>query len=187
MRRKLMGLAVTALLISASARPAAAQARGYFGFGGGLSLPIGDFKDGAKLGWLGQAFGGVTTGSGMWGGRIDGMYARNSLKGLSSGVTGHEELFGANADVVITPGKSGAKARPYFLAGIGFYNGKAKISSVSTSASQTKFAFNGGAGINIHTSKQMGVYIEARFVSVQTDPDKLNFIPISVGLRWGGF
>ncbi len=59
MRRKLVGLAATALLIAASAQPASAQARGYVGFGAGVTLPLGSFKDEAKLGWLGQVLGGV--------------------------------------------------------------------------------------------------------------------------------
>jgi opacity protein-like surface antigen len=184
MRRKLMGLAVTALLISASARPAAAQARGYFGFGGGLNLPLGSFKDEAKLGWLGQVLGGVTTKGGMWGGRVDGMYARHTLKGITPG---HDALLGVNADVVVTPGKSAAKARPYFLAGVGVYNGKTTFTTGTNPPSSTKFAFNGGLGLNIHTSKQMGVYIEGRYVNVQTEGGSTSFIPFSVGLRWGGY
>jgi opacity protein-like surface antigen len=189
MRRKLVGLAATALLIAASAQPAAAQARGYIGFGAGVTLPLGSFKDEAKLGWLGQVLGGVTAKDGMWGGRIDGTYGRHSIKGLTGGVTGHDALIGFNADVVLTPGKSASKTRPYFLAGVGMYNFKATFSSGTTtgSGSSTKFAFNGGAGLNIHTSGQMAVYVEGRFVSVQTTGGSTNFIPFTVGLRWGGF
>jgi opacity protein-like surface antigen len=190
MRRKLVGLAVTALLISTSARSAAAQARGYFGVGAGLSLPLGSFKDEAKLGWLGQAIAGVTAKNGMWGGRVDASYSRFSLKNLGTGVSGHDALLGFNADVVLTPGHSASKARPYILAGVGLYNAKVTVSGTGTgtgSASSTKFAFNGGAGVNIKTSGNMGVFIEARFVSVQTSGGSTSFIPVVIGLRWGGF
>lgn len=181
MTRIKTGLAAVALLLVAGvATPAAAQARGYVGFGGGVSIPVGDFADAAKLGWLGQVVAGVTGPSGMLGGRIDGTYSQNSLKGTGSG---HFSLFGANADIVLTPGKRPAKVHPYFLAGVGFYNSKL---SVGTGNSSTKFAWNGGAGLQIHTGNRMDVYTEARFISVQTSGASTNFIPITIGLRFGG-
>lgn len=179
MSRKVVGFAVTLLLVGAAARPAAAQARGYVGFGAGLSLPVGDFKTCCNLGWLGQVVAGVTGKSGMIGGRIDGMYAANKIKGGSSTYSaGTFKLFGANADIVLTPGKRPAKVHPYILGGVGFYNAK-------VTASETKFAFNIGAGLQIHAGNRMDVFAEGRFISVSTET-KTNFIPISIGLRWGG-
>jgi opacity protein-like surface antigen len=180
MKRMLAGLVASGFLLAGAAAPAAAQARGYIGFGAGAAIPIGDFADGDKLGWLGQVIAGLTGPSGRLGGRIDGDYSRHSFKGTSSG---HTTLFGANADVVFNFGT--AKARPYLLAGVGFYNVKESIGSVSSST--TKGAFNGGAGVNIKTSGNMAVYLEGRFISVRAEGGSLNFIPLSIGLRWGGF
>ena len=177
MRRKLVGLAVTALLITGAARPANAQARGYVGFGAGLSLPVGDFKTCCKLGWLGQVVAGVTGANGVLGGRIDGMYARNSVKGTGGGSL---KLLGVNADLVWTPGKRPAKVHPYLLGGLGFFNVK------SSGAGQTKFAFNFGGGLQIHSGDRMSIFTEARFISIKSSGGSTNFIPISVGLRWGG-
>jgi opacity protein-like surface antigen len=108
------GLAAAALLMAVTAQNATAQARGYIGFGAGLSLPVGDFKDCCKTGWLGQVIAGVTGASGMIGGRIDGNYIRNSVKG-TGGL--HSTLLGANLDLVVTPGKRPAKVHPYLLGG----------------------------------------------------------------------
>ena len=183
MRSKLSGLAVAALLLAGAASPAAAQARGYFGFGAGVSLPIGDFKTEAKLGWLGQVVAGVTAPNGILGGRIDGMYARNSAKGTAGF---HFGLFGVNADLVVTPGHRPAKVHPYLLGGLGFYNLKVGGPSGYTGTSSTKLAWNLGAGLQIHSGDKMSVFTEARFISILISGGSRNFIPISVGLRWGG-
>jgi hypothetical protein len=182
MRRKLVGLAVTALLITTAAHPAAAQARGYIGFGAGVSIPVGSFADNYKLGWLGQVIAGVTGANGTIGGRIDGMYAANKLKG-ATGTTYSSttlKLLGVNADLVWTPGQRPAKVHPYLLGGLGFYNSK------GGSVGETKLAFNLGGGLQIHSGNRMSVFTEARFISIQHKGGSTSFIPISVGLRWGG-
>jgi opacity protein-like surface antigen len=178
MRRKLMGLAAAALLTAVTAQTATAQARGYVGFGAGLALPVGDFKEFAKTGWLGQVIAGVTGASGMIGGRIDGNYIRNSFKG--TGGT-HSTLIGANLDLVWTPGKRPAKVHPYLLGGIGVFNAKES----GTSDGVTKFAFNAGAGVQVHLGNRMDFYGEARYLNIRTE-DSTSLIPIVIGLRWGG-
>lgn len=185
MRCTMSGLTLTALLLAGATSPAAAQARGYVGFGAGVSLPLGDFKDDYKLGWLGQVMGGVTGKSGMIGGRIDGMYTRNSGKGAASGF--HVGLFGANADLVVTPGKRPAKVHPYLLAGVGFFNIKVGgPSGYTTGNSSTKFAWNAGGGLQIHTGNRMDVFTEVRYISVSTEGGSTHFLPIAIGLRFGG-
>jgi opacity protein-like surface antigen len=183
MKRMLAGLVASGFLMAMAAAPAAAQARGYIGFGAGAAIPTGTFADVDKLGWLGQVIAGITGPSGRLGGRIDGDYSRHSFKGATSGHTG---LFGANADVVVNFGTTASKARPYILAGVGFYNVKSTVTG-GTSASETKGAFNGGAGVNIKTSGNMAVYLEGRFISVRSSGNSLSFIPLSIGLRWGGW
>ncbi len=185
MKRMLAGLVASGFLMAAAAAPAAAQARGYIGFGAGAAIPTGSFADGDKLGWLGQVIAGITGPSGRLGGRIDGGYSRHSFKGTTSG---HDGLFGANADVVLNFGMTTSKARPYVLAGVGFYNVKSTgTGTASYSVSETKGAFNGGAGVNIKTSGNMAVYLEGRFISIRSSPSSLNFVPFSIGLRWGGW
>ena len=180
MKRVLTGLVALGLVAGAAA-PAGAQARGYVGLGGGLSVPTGDFADGVKTGWLGQLIAGITGPNGRFGGRIDGMYVRHSWEAVDDAST---TLFGANADLVVTPGAEGAKLRPYILGGVGFFNGKQKVGGVSGEG-ETKFAFNFGAGVNIKAGARMSVFAEGRYISVRTE-DAIGFIPISVGLRWGG-
>ncbi len=182
MKRTIAGFVAAGIFTAALAAPAAAQARGYVGIGGGLSIPTGTFADGVKTGWNGQVIAGITGPNGRFGGRIDGMYVRHSWEGTSDG---HTTLLGANADLVVTPGAASAKVRPYVLGGVGFFNGKDEVGGVSSDG-ETKFAFNVGAGFRVQAGERMSLYVEGRYFNVQTDPDKIGFIPISVGLRWGG-
>jgi opacity protein-like surface antigen len=185
MRRIAVGLMGPALMLALMAAPAAAQRanhhHAYIGIGGGLALPTGDYADAFKTGWNLDALAGFTTRGGIWGGRVDLMWAQNNLK---LGLNGHERLLGLNGDIVLTPGHRPANWHPYLLAGIGVYNGKETATGVS--GSETKFAFNGGAGVQIHTGHRSDVFLEGRFVSVRISGNALNFVPITVGFRWGG-
>ena len=181
MKRITAGILATGLLSLALSAPLSAQARGYVGFGGGISIPTGDYADGVKTGWLGQVTAGITGPNGRFGGRIDGMYVRHSFEGVDDA---HSQLIGANADLVVTPGMMDAKIRPYLLGGIGIMNGKNKIAGV-TSEGETKFSFNAGAGLLFKAGARMSVFVEGRWISIRTD-DATNIVPITVGLRFGG-
>ncbi len=160
-------------------RSANAQARGYVLLGGGLAVPVGDYHklETAKTGWLAQVAGGITAPSGIVGGRVNGTFMRN---GFENG-TDHVRIIGAMGDVVVSPRMHGSAA-PYVLAGLGFQNGK---SNAAGSAGSTDFAWNAGAGVGVRAGS-IGVFLEARFLSVSTAGFKTNLIPISAGIRWSG-
>jgi outer membrane protein with beta-barrel domain len=166
-----------ALLVIGAPTAAKAQARGYIMLGPGIAIPVGDYKDdGAKTGWLVQVAGGVS--SGMIGGRINGSFIRNGIEGTSENV----RILGAMADLVVSPRTSG-KVGPYLLGGVGFQNGK---NSTPGSSGETKFAWNAGAGFVVQAGG-IGIFVEGKFLSVRTPGSSTNLIPISAGIRWGGF
>jgi hypothetical protein len=160
-------------------RSADAQARGYVLLGGGLVIPVGDYHklETAKTGWLAQVAGGITAPSGIIGGRVNGTFMRN---GFSNG-SDHVRIIGAMGDVVVSPKMQG-NLSPYVLGGVGFQNGK---SNGAGSEGSTNFAWNAGAGVGVRAGS-IGIFVEARFLSVSTDGFKTNLIPISAGIRWGG-
>ncbi len=178
MRGMLGAVVVGSLLAIGTTGKVEAQARGYVGIGGGVTIPMGDFKDGYKAGWLGQVVGGVKIND-MFGVRVDGSYGQNSSK-----TTGGPKvkLVGALGDVTLSPKTSGGVA-PYVLAGAGMLNSKATVSGVS--ASTSAFAWNAGAGAKF-TAGSVGVYVEARFLSAKKNGATTNMIPVTVGLRFGG-
>lgn len=182
MRRSIAGFIGTGMLTLALAAPATAQARGYVGFGAGLSIPTGDFADNYKSGWLGQVIAGITGANGMLGGRIDGMYIRHSLD--TDIVDGSVALLGANANLVVSPGSMDAKFRPYLLGGVGFFNAKPEVDG-DEGEGETKFAFNIGGGFQVKAGSRMAVFLEARYISIRTE-ESIGLIPIAIGLRFGG-
>ena len=53
------------------------------------------------------------------------------------------------------------------------------------SESETDFGINGGAGFDFDAGS-VGLFVEGRFHNVFTEGDSTNFIPITVGIRFGG-
>lgn len=174
MKGTIGALVLGALLVASAPAVAGAQARGYVGIGGGVSLPIGDFKDGVKLGFLGQVTGGVTLPNGILGFRVDGTYGLHKEKDPGTETI---KLLSVTGDVVVSPKTSG-KAAPYVLAGAGMLN-------IKNGGSESAFAWNAGAGVVLKSSK-VGVYVEARFLSATKDGNTNSMIPVTVGVRIGG-
>ena len=169
-------LAIVSALMAGVTAAAPAQIRGFGQVGGGLAIPVGDYKDaGATTGWAAQIAAGVA--HGMMGGRISGTFLRNSLEGTDE----HFRVLGAMADFLLSP-STGGQAAPYVLGGIGFQNAKA---SIEAAESVTKFAWNVGAGVGVKIGS-LGLYLEGRFLSVRTSGVSTNLIPITLGVLLGG-
>jgi opacity protein-like surface antigen len=88
--------------------------------------------------------------------------------------------MGGTANAVLAfPGAS--RARPYLIGGVGVYNGK--VSVLGTSASQTDFGANAGAGFDVAVGKRAAVFAEGRFHAIFMD-ETAYMVPVTVGLRW---
>jgi hypothetical protein len=186
MRILVKGGAVIGLALLANASPAKAQGV-EFSLGGGISNPLGTFNDVAKLGWNGLAgLSFVPTG---WpvGIQVDGEYQQFPFDGVS----GHERfLIGTGNLVYKFKTAETSTVRPYLIAGGGVYNFKNTGSStvsgnVSTSGSTTKFGINAVAGFDFKAGSA-GLFIEGRFHDVFVSGKDATFIPITVGVRFGG-
>lgn len=166
-----------ALLLSA----ATAQAQVSIGVGGGLTIPLGDFGDVAKTGWHGLANVGYDLPSGL-GLRGDFYYGENKFDGVS----GKTKLAGGFGNVLYNF-KSPGSIHPYVLGSIGFLNAKGEASAggVTLSDSETKIAFGGGAGIKFKAGSDASIFVEGRYISVNTTDSNTNFIPITVGVSFG--
>ena len=181
MNRVYSAVLALGVLVAVSAAPAAAQGPLSLGVGGGVTIPTGDFKDGVKTGWHGLANLGYEGSSGI-GLRGDFYYGENSGKG-----GGKFKLAGGLANVTYTFAGGKSSTRPYVIGGVGFFNGKSDVTvgAVTVSSSDTKFAWAAGAGIKFKAGSDSDIFVEGRYVSVSTDKNKTNFIPITLGVRFG--
>jgi len=170
MKRTMRWLVVTVLMFGAG-RLSAQRIM----VGGGLLLPMGDYKNFDKSGFIGQA--GVGFPAGPIGIRIEGDYGQTSHKSPTSGNT---KIIGGMAAAVYHI-KTPAGVTPYVLGGVGMYN--VKITG-SVDTSQTKFAFGLGAGLEMKMTA-MSLYLEAKYMNIATSGSATTFIPITVGLRFG--
>jgi hypothetical protein len=172
----LMGLASS---VGATALPA--QTPVQFGLGGGVSIPSGAASDGLKTGWHGTALVRFKPAASPVGFQIDGSYQQLSFDGGG----GKDQIIDGTANVVYEFATSeGSQFRPYLIGGGGVYNIKAKP-DVGPSPSATKFGINAGAGFNFGSSST-SFFVEGRFHNVFVPGSDFNFIPLTVGVRFGG-
>jgi hypothetical protein len=192
MRGLLRGTAALAigLLISV---PSSARAQGAeFALGGGIGVPLGDFDDASKLGWHGLAALSFVPEGWPVGIQFDGSYQQFSLDDAAAPVGFSDlktRLIMGTGNVVFKFKTSEESAfRPYILGGVGVYN--SKITGQDDpgdilGGGQTDFGLNAGAGFDFKAGGA-GLFIEGRFHNVLTDGSDLQFIPITVGIRFGG-
>ena len=159
----------------------------------GGTIPLGNFSDGADLGWhLGGLFEYKQPSLPVtWRGELT--YHRNGLKndyfsGQIPGIgnlDGNFSMFSFIANALYPFGEAAATTRPYIIGGLGLYKAKATASyqAIDISSSQTKFGVNVGGGVSFHLSG-FETFVEARFHSVFTDNNSTNFIPISFGFKF---
>ena len=177
-------LTVGTLLAAPSLRAQGAE----FALGGGIGFPTGTFDDAVKVGWHGLAA--ISFVPNQWpvGIQIDGQYQQYKLDGSSSL---KDRFIMGTANIVFKFKTSeGTAFRPYLIGGGGVYNFKTTGTNdlgtiVSTDNSTTKFGLNAGVGFDFKAGGA-GLFIESRFHDVFTSGEDLKFIPITVGIRFGG-
>lgn len=175
-------VAVLSLGALAFAAPVHAQMP-QFSIGGGVASPLGNFDDVAKMGIHGLAAVSFKPASLPVGIQIDGNFAQFADTFSASNIK-LRELFGT-ANVVYTF-KTAAASRlhPYLIGGVGVYNAKATGTGAPTGSS-TDLGVNGGAGFNV-AAGGASVFVEGRFHDVFTSGGSTQFVPLTVGLRFGG-
>ena len=179
----------TSLVLAALVMPAAAHAQMNrvqptegirYGLGAGLTLPMGNYSTGDKLGFHGLGMVQMPLHNSPIHLRADLMFSTTSHK---NSVSGSSRLIGANVDALYHLGDRAASARPYILGGIGVYN--VHVTAGGFSGSNTNFAINAGGGVLFGVGTSMHAFAEARYIDVMTSGGSTAFIPITVGLMFG--
>jgi outer membrane protein W len=200
----------TALLVGALAlmlvAPPAHAAKGdwMIGLNGGTAIPMGDFKDAAKLGFMGGVGVGYAVTEAVSVG-VDGSFIMNDgsdllnalltdiatiFEGTPTTVTGKTSMIqgGAHAKYMFPMGGE-SKISPYAVVGLGIYNLKFKTESSNAfwvdEASESKFGGRGGLGLNYKASENVGVGVEGTFHYISTDISATQFVGVQAGVTIG--
>jgi Outer membrane protein beta-barrel domain len=170
------------------AAPALRAQGAEFSLGGGLGIPTGNFDTSNKLGWMGLAAVSFVPNGSPVGIQFDGQYQQYKFEGSGS----FKERFLIGTGNVVFKMKTSEQSvfRPYLIGGGGAYNIKDTRSTTvggvtSTTGSTTKFGLNAGAGFDFKAGGA-GLFVEGRFHDVFTPGENLKFVPITVGIRFGG-
>ena len=189
MKGMLKALTAVAMATAFTASTAHAQTPVSFGVGGGVSLPLGNFGDASKTGFQGTALVQFAPANLPVGFRVDGAYMQNNFSDLQAGQAAgdgkFQTIFGT-ADVVYTfKTAETSRIHPYLIAGGGVYNLKAKLDSDVDTGSDTKFGVNAGAGFDMAVGAAK-VFLEGRFHNIFISDNNTNFIPVTIGVKFGG-
>jgi hypothetical protein len=157
-----------------------------FALGGGVGIPLGAFDDAVKMGWHGLAAISVVPNGWPVGIQIDGQYQQYKFDGSTS----LKDRFIMGTANIVFKFKSSeeSRVRPYLIGGGGVYNVKATGTNDLGTLVQggvTKFGLNAGAGFDFKAGGA-GLFVESRFHDVFTSGENLKFLPITVGIRFGG-
>jgi hypothetical protein len=180
-------LAVAMLLGAPALRAQGAE----FALGGGVGLPLGDFDDDAKLGWHGLAAISFVPEGWPVGIQFDGSYQQFSLdEERFPGFSGLKTRFIMGTGNIVFKFKTSEEStfRPYLLGGVGVYNGKTTADDDPgdvLGGGETDFGINAGAGFDFKAGGA-GLFIEGRFHNVFSEGANTRFIPITLGIRFGG-
>ena len=200
MSAAVFGAALVAL--AAGTSPLAAQKAGLgFGASVGANVPNGEFADGAQTGLVANGFVGV--GTGRFGLRGELFWSRSDLDNAFirkvgnavlpsdaniGDVTGNVNMVGASANLVLPLMQSIVK--PYLIGGVGVYRRRVSQDIRGTvdefkslRDTQTNLGYNGGLGLSIGGAGP-SLFIEARYVSVATTPNRTKFVPVVIGFSF---
>ncbi len=171
-------LSMFAVALAAQVSTSSLQAQVSVGVGGGLTVPLGDFGDAAKLGWHGLAHLGYGLPSGL-GFRGEFFYGQNKV---DANVDAKFKLAGGMGSVTYDFQTSGG-LKPYILGGVGYFQVKAE--GGGGSVSESKVAFGGGAGLKFKAGSDANIFVESRYLSVSTSGSSTTFVPLTVGVSFG--
>ncbi|MDQ6886123.1 MAG: hypothetical protein M3068_02400 [Gemmatimonadota bacterium] len=193
--------AVGALLLAT----AAAHAQGMYvtpsrhlisvGFGGGVSVPVSDYKDAFKNGVNGEGFVLVQPPGGLPALRFNLSYQKFNLKdaiaqGEGGAPSGSSRILGGIGGLSMNLLQG--PIRPYITAGLGAFNVNTvtELASGDQSVSSTNFGIDGGAGLALHIGRIDG-FAEGHLQNVYTrnggltNAKSIQFIPVTFGITIG--
>jgi hypothetical protein len=180
---------------------------------GGYSVTSGatsqNLEDGANAG-LGLTW--FPTSALPLGFRVDGSYswfrAKDALLNTGNFTSGHEDIYGGDADVQLNLAHRSSAAQFYLFGGAGLYREQTVLRQVSivsgticgyfycepgyfpalTGLQRTitdwQHAWNAGAGFEVAIADRASFFVEARYLRILPNSNQTKFIPIRLGFRF---
>jgi hypothetical protein len=168
MRRFVLAASLLTLSLAVTATPATAQ-----GFiGGGVTTPMGDFGDAAKMGWAVNAgfrpWQSADKRMSLW---AEGLFAQNNYK---NNIDGKTTMMGGFGSITYNL-TAEASAVPYVIGSAGYLSSKAEVAGVKFDA-EGALGFGGGVGVGIKK-----FYLEGRYLTSSKDGNTTAFIMWTAG------
>ncbi len=178
MKRSLF-LAIAAIALVVAPRVSSAQLSLVkpfsIGVAGGVTQPMSDLSDAAKLGYNGTAALEIHLPFIPVGVRVDGAYNSFGEK-----ITGAGKLHAISATGNLVWRLPSVGIAPYVIGGAGLYMVGTDAAGASN---ENHLGWNAGAGINLPLSF-VHAFVEARYNSVKLDNASMNFVPVTFGIMF---
>jgi len=167
--------------------PTLAQKSYAVGIAGGAAIPTGKFGDTQSTGYAVTGFIALGVPDLPIGVRFDGIYNKFSGRTISpvgggaSVVSPDVRIMGILGNLIYT--FPGTTAKPYLIAGGGFYNSKANISGAKA---ENDFGFSAGFGATFGLGP-LAALIEARYHGIsrnEAEGGNIQFVPITLGFMF---
>lgn len=195
MKKAVLTLAVMMLFAGVSSAQISKPFNVYVG--GGLGMVQGDFGEAYKTGYHGMVAGGFNPAPMIQVlGKVEYHTFESDIPVISGigGLDGAQKniMFGAAAKV--TPSLPASPVKVFGIAGLGMAAVQAPdvvIFNFATSEqvtisppSENKMYFEFGAGGEMAAGPSLSVFAMVRYVSVTTDGESFNYVPITVGIKF---
>jgi opacity protein-like surface antigen len=187
MKHTLAALTTAVLTVVVAAAPASAQddtgpRTVRIGVAAGLAMPMGDFGDGAEMGFNVTGTVDAQPAALPVGVRLDLMYNRFGFEGEGDGSA---SILAGLLNAILSFGTQ-TSMQPYLIGGVGVYRAGIDVDlppGVPEPESETAFGVGLGGGVRFPLSG-FDTYVEARFHNAFTEGSSTTFLPITFGLRF---
>lgn len=178
MRKILMGLAASAVMMTGVQLSAQSSKPVSLGIAAGAAIPLGNLSDAWSTGYNGTVALGLSSVGSPLGIRFEGSY--NKFIGRNDGVLNQPDFRIIDGTANVVYALPGVGIRPYLIGGGGYYSLKKDVSNLG---SVNKFGINGGIGAMFPLSG-FNTYVEARIHDIFTDMNSTWFVPVTFGIMF---
>jgi hypothetical protein len=181
MRHLLLGATLAGVLLTAT--PGAAQRPVSLGLGGGVSIPSGQFRDGAEIGWHALATIAVSSLMQPLGLRIDVAYNRFEFRDAPPALADENQWTGsATLNFTYRLPMTNSPMSPYLISGVGAYRSDCTFDIGCEAV--TKYGWNVGLGAKLYVLGFRS-FLEGRYHRTSRgEENDVHYFPVTFGVMF---